>query len=272
MVSIIIVNYNTRDLVIACIQSIKKNCDNFEIIVVDNNSTDDSVKYLSDIQDIILVKSEKNIGFARANNLGVSYAKGEFIIFLNPDTIVLSNITEQFKAIYLRKFNGKDVILAPKVNNPDGTTQHTLNLFPKITLLNCIKHYKKKISAKANKKYISVDWITGVCYFIHKKTIEYFGCWNEDFFLYSEDLELCYRYKKNGANVCQVSEISITHYGNQSGKQVYSDAKSYFVKMDALKKFFCLHYTRKKFIKYLTRLNFIKPNVLLEQYIKELKS
>ena len=92
-VSIIIVNYNTPHLVVGCINSIKRHTRNvdYEIIVVDNNSTGDNLHEIESIQDISLIRSDENLGFGRANNLGSSYASGRHLFFLNPDTILENN-------------------------------------------------------------------------------------------------------------------------------------------------------------------------------------
>ena len=131
IISIIIVNYNTKDLIDQCIKSIYESniLNPFEIIVSDNASVDGSVEMIAEkYKEVIILKNEKNLGFSKANNLGVKIAKGEFILFLNSDTIVTENAIDLLIE-FLRK-NHTITAVGPKLLNYDKTIQRSWFDFP----------------------------------------------------------------------------------------------------------------------------------------------
>ena len=258
MVSYVVVTYNTSTLTKNAVQSILEHCSNAEVIVVDNDSKDDTVDVLnSSFKDdiasgrLIVVDTKVNNGFSKGNNIGASKAKGDYYIFINPDTIVSSDLSVELANTLETKYKGKDVLLGPKILNPDNTPQHSVNNYPVPGISIFVKHFLNKLSK--NKKYHSVDWLTGVCYCVNKKTYEKIGGWNEHYDLYSEDLDFCYQIKKMlKGKVIISNECSIIHYGNQSGKQIYKTSfASFEKKTNSLRKFFNLYYNDKKFFKWL---------------------
>lgn len=206
--SITILNYKTIDLTISCINSIieqyKKELDEdkFEIIVVDNNSEDGSFEALSklmpEVTNLKVIESKENLGFGKGCNLGASKAKGEFLLFLNSDT----EIKDQgfIKMVNFLSQNKNIGILGGKLKNPDGTSQLScgkfyspFNLF--IVLLGFNKLFNLRESPNVIKK---VDWVSGACFMIRKDIFNKVNGFEKDFFMYIEDMELCFRVKKKG--------------------------------------------------------------------------
>jgi GT2 family glycosyltransferase len=226
-VSIVIINYNTYQFTCNCIQSIydKITGIDFEIILVDNASTEcDADLFKQKYPAIILIKSEKNVGFARGNNLGIGVAQGEYILLLNSDTEFISN---SIKFIYDKCISLRDVGAATiKLIYPDGAIQSAANYFPNIWLhfletsrlfRLCKKYYYRKIPVLDYTKDFTADWIWGTFYFFPKKNLTYTeGKLSETFFLYVEDVEWGYLFAKLGLKNYYFSGSAIIHHCGQS--------------------------------------------------------
>lgn len=271
MISYIIVSYNTLNLTVQAIDSIIDKCEDYEIIVVDNDSQDGTVQAIIEKYDnnkeVTLINSGGNVGFSIANNLGAKHAKGDFLVFVNPDTVFIEDIGNKLYSVYKEYFFDKDVILSPQIINPDYTNQHCMNLFPVMSIRTVydkiIKLFNRKIIRKS-------DWITGVSLSMTRTTFNKLFGWNEKYDLYSEDLDICYRLNKLKGASYVVSNIKLIHYGNQSGKQVYNSRyKSERKKLNSLRKFYELYYDDKKFVKYVKFLSLFDKNGYMRRYIKE---
>lgn len=210
-VSIIIVNYNTCELTKQCIDSIfdKTKEVSFEVIVVDNNSKDGSVESLSKDSRIKFVESGDNLGFGRANNLGVEHSSGKYVFFLNSDTILLNNAVkmmfdfmEEHKEL---KIGALGTILLDKNH---GRT-HSYGDMPTISQAlkqewgdHLLKRFGKKMlryddgKKDPDDKLFKVGYVTGADLFCSKKTIEKAGAFDPDFFMYWEETEMQYRWWK----------------------------------------------------------------------------
>jgi hypothetical protein len=235
--SIIIVNYNTSTLLKECISSIRKSTKPipFEIIVVDNASTDKSDKYLSSLsseKQIKVIKNKKNLGFSKANNQGIKIAEGEFILLLNSDTLINDNIFPKlFEWLDVNKQAG---IVSCKLKNSDGTIQATGGYFPTLSkvatwmlffddlpLLNkLLKPFHPKAEFYPNTDF-QLDWVTGAFFLIRREVIDKIGYLDEDYFMYVEDLDYCYRAKKEGWEVWYLPFVSIIHLGGASSTKAY---------------------------------------------------
>lgn len=271
MISYIIVSYNTVKLTVQTIDSIVDKCRDYEIIIVDNDSHDGTVEVIKERycenNSIQIIESGANIGFSAANNLGAKLAVGEYLVFVNPDTVFIEDVGNKLYSVYKNYFSKKDIILSPQIINPDYTEQHCMNLFPIITLKT---PFAKIIKALNHKQIRKSDWITGVSLSMTKNTFEKLSGWNEKFDLYSEDMDICYRLKKIKGSAYVVKNTKLIHYGNQSGKQVYkSEYESERKKMNSLRKFYEIYYNENKFIKYLRIINLISKNENIDRYIEE---
>jgi len=240
--SFIIINYKTPDLTIQCLESIFKYCKNesFEIIIIDNNSGYDSIQKIKNKFDNRIshfIENKQDLGFAKANNQGAKLATGKYLYFLNNDTILTENILPTIKEIFIN--NEKIGILSPLVKNPSGENQKTaLGKFP--TLLGLIslafKVNEKELIPKNKEKLFIIDWVSGCSLVIRKNVFDEINGWDENFFLYFEDTDICQRaYSKKYLTAIALN-ISLVHLGGQSVKfddnflEVFYKSRGYYFK------------------------------------------
>jgi GT2 family glycosyltransferase len=228
-ISIIIVNYKSKGLTLSCLKSIKE-ADwgglSHEIIVVDNNSHE----YLGDIlswqyPDVSYIQAGSNLGMGGGNNLGIAKAKGKYIVVMNPDTLAISNV---FKKLFdYMEANQAVGVVGPKQFNPDKSVQdscfrwHSL-LTPlyRRTFLGSMfgqKDLKHFLMTDFDKKTIrEVDWLLGSFLFMRSSALRQVGGFDDRFFLYFEDTDLCRRFHKAGYKVVFNPEASIIHNHNRA--------------------------------------------------------
>lgn len=246
-VSIIIVNYNTKDLLRDCLNSIRKNTNGveYEVIVSDNKSADGSAEMLKkEFKDVILLENEKNGGFAYANNKGIKIAKGKYIFLLNSDTIVMENSI--YKMYNYMEKNKKVGILGPKLLNADLSNQTSVFGYPTLfkefasifRLKNLLKNkFLKKCFVKLSKKILpndvnqymknfqedreveKVEVLVGAAMFIRKEVIEDIGGLDESYFMYYEEIDYCLNSAKHGWPCFFYPYASIIHLVGQSSKK-----------------------------------------------------
>lgn len=232
--SIIIINYNTKELTKNCINSVFSNFNNnnFEIILVDNASQDGSVEMLKDNfnERIKIVANNENFGFGPANNQGAKLAKGEYLFLLNSDTIIKSNILNESEKFFSE--NKEAGIIAPKLFLGDGSEQpFAFGNFPK--LFNVIIDKFKSSTPYLNEPF-EVEWLSGAALIIRKKLFKQLGGFDEKFFMYFEDIDLCKRVKEINYKVFVNPKISLTHLCGKSPsiftrrKKYYYDSQNYF--------------------------------------------
>jgi len=239
LLSIIILNYKSKGLVKYCLKGIQKlNLDfEYEIIVVDNDSRDGCLemvkKEFKKDPRIKTIQSAKNLGMGAGNNLGIREAKGKYILVLNPDIMILPNTLEKMIA-YLDSHE-KTGILAPQLINPNNTIQASAFRFPSFwrplyrrTPLGKTKKGKTKlahflISDWDRKTSRTVDWLLGACLMIRKSTLDQVGMFDERFFLFFEDTDLCRRFQNAGFEVWYLADAKMIHYPHRlSAKKVLS--------------------------------------------------
>ena len=235
LISIIVLNYNAGELLLNCIDSLKKSTyQNIEILVVDNISSDDShTKCKKQFPDIKLIQNRKNLGYCGGNNVGIKEAKGEFIVILNPDTIVEENwLDEMFNAF--NEFG--DGLYQPKIIslNESDIIQSTGNMIH-VFGFGFARDKGKKIIEK-KEEIEKIGYASGTCLFTTKKVLEKVGLLDEFLFLYHDDLDLGWRAAQIGINSYYVPESKIFH------------AESYSLKWSA-KKFYWLERNRKYCLK-----------------------
>ena len=234
--SIIIVNWNTGDLLLECIQSIKETIKNYEyeVFVVDNASSDSSLENAEHKHsDLIILKNQKNLGFAKGNNLALSRCQGRFILLLNPDTILIDDAVDRM-CEYLDA-HPSTVVIGPRLLNDDGSHQpSTACSYPTLSIIineasGLIKLFPKFSSTRGlyirsrENKSIEVDWVSGACLMTRAEIIQKVGMLNEGFHLYYEDQEWCYRIKKSGYKIIFFPQAKVLHYGNQSIRRLTLD-------------------------------------------------
>jgi len=233
--SIVIVTWNVVDYVRDCLKSILQNTPAnliYEIIVVDNASTDYTTSIINnEFPQIFLIQNSKNIGFARGNNQAINIAKGKYILFLNPDTILHENAIEVM-VDFLNK-NENVGLVGPKLINEDGSIQLVCaRKFPSLLFrLTCdvMSLSSLPVIGERLKKYLQypydysstqeVEAISGACMLARGQALNNIGGFGEEYIHGGEDLELCLRIKLGGWKNYYLHEAVVTHFGGRSSLQ-----------------------------------------------------
>lgn len=231
--SIIVVNWNTCDLTRQALASIFDQTHGFEyeVIVIDNDSKDASVRMIKDeFPQVVLIENTENVGFGKANNQGMRVAQGEYIFLLNSDTIVLDHAVNVLVA-YLDE-HLEAMCVGPKLLNSDMTFQHAcrrnlpnpMNSF--FHLFGFAKVFKRSKRATAYKRFTdntdvteNVEAISGAAMMFRREVFEKTSGFDERFFFYGEDLDLCKQIQDHGWKIVYVSEAQIIHFGGGSSKK-----------------------------------------------------
>lgn len=229
MLSIIIVSYNTRDLIIKCLGSIYENSAGmkYEVIVVDNNSQDGSLEAVECIYpQVKSVANKQNVGFARANNQGYAVSRGEYLLLLNPDTVVKPGAIE--KVLEFMRMTPDAGLAACRLVNPDGSLQKSIKAFPTVmsnilqaVCLDKIFFRSERSDTYYREKPFSIDYPAGAFMMIRREALA--GqpyLLNPDFHMYAEEKDLALRLKENGWRCYFVPDAEIIHYGGQSTGQM----------------------------------------------------
>jgi GT2 family glycosyltransferase len=232
-ISLIIVSYNVSELLLDCISSIKAETGrSFEVIVIDNNSMDDSVVLVKKHHpDVVCIANRENVGFASACNQGLAVAKGNYAVLLNPDTVVQEGALD--KMFEYMEAHPEYGLCAPANYGPDGRLQYSCHHFP--TLLNRITEYSQlrsvfpgvKLFGQANMTYWDyqdtrvVDWATGSCLMARMEMVNKVGMLDPNYFLYAEETDWCLRASNAGWPTVYYPLARIMHHsGASAGKGV----------------------------------------------------
>jgi hypothetical protein len=218
--SIVIVNWNTSALLIQCLDSIYQAVPRltFEIIVVDNGSTDDSVSAICNkFPDVRIISNDLNLGFAKANNQGLAAGRGRYFLLLNSDTLVLPDALNRLVAV--ADHNPGVGIIGPKLLNMDGTLQKSWATFPTFWSELVGKNFRRRHSVANSQFAYEVDWIMGACMLVRSEIVTDVGMLDEDYFMYSEETDWCYRTKRKGWKVWYLSNSEIYHLGGGSANR-----------------------------------------------------
>lgn len=228
-ISIIIVNWNTRESSTDCIKSIYASPPEgeFDIWVVDNYSSDDSVAVIRrNYPDVKIIENDENVGFASANNQAFRKSQGDYVLLLNPDTVVKTNAISEL--INFLNNNPEAAAAGARLINTDGTLQ--ISAFPFPTLFRefwrmfhldsivSLSNYQMNNWNQAQAR--EVDTLLGACMLIRRESIDQSGLFDEEFFIYSEEVDLCTRLKKAGWRLYWVPGAVVIHYGGRSTQQV----------------------------------------------------
>jgi N-acetylglucosaminyl-diphospho-decaprenol L-rhamnosyltransferase len=250
--SIIIVNWNVRDLLLRCLQSIvaqaRPNPDEWtwrigvwslEIIVVDNASTDGSTGMVrSDFPRIQLIQNEENRGFTAANNQGLAVSQGRFLMLLNPDTEVAEDtLTRMLQYMDTHPQVG---VLGPQLLYADGSQQSSRRRFPTFATAlvestvvqewwsdnHILQRYY--MTDTPDDAVQPVDWVVGACLLVRREAYEQVGELDEGFFMYSEEMDWCRRYKSSGWEIVYLPTATVIHHEGKSSEQVVPARHIYF--------------------------------------------
>ncbi len=228
--SFIIVNYQSEKYLLKCLSSIKEKVldVNYETIVVNNGIYDLEVSLPSEVE---IVNMKKNIGYGAGCNAGAKIAKGDILCFLNPDTEILSNNMGDI----LKKFsNNKQLgVIGPKLLRENGKTQWWC-AGKEFTFWRLIKNNLGLIDSKKiweSEKEILADWVSGAALFIQKEIFEKIRGFDENFFMYFEDEDLCRRIRILGYKVLYYPNFIIYHAGGKSRKNIFKQKMQFFKSM-----------------------------------------
>lgn len=231
--SIIIISYNTREVTRDCLESLKTanlKC-SYEIIMVDNASTDGSVEmFEQDYPEITLIKNAENVFFPKANNQAMKIAKGDYFFMLNSDTLVTSGNVESLIE-FLKKRGPKVAMVGPLIRNKDGTVQSEGYAFDTIHHVICRFFFLHKLPLPffIRKRILpygydpglegrtrKVGWLMGSALMFRREFYDEYGGLDSDFVFYCEDMEFCYRAWDKGHEVWLDMDSEITHLGGVS--------------------------------------------------------
>jgi len=226
--SIIIVSYNTKEYLLPCLKSIFEKDDGIfqEVIVVDNGSRDGSGEEVKEKFPFIhLIENKKNLGFAKAANQGLQKASGRYLLLINPDAQVKRGAIEQF--VSFMESHPEAGVAGGQLLNSDGSRQNSIANFPSLTtellnksLLRWL--FPKRFPGKERNdlKPIKVDSVIGACMLVRREAVDQVGLLDEDYFLFLEETDWCFRMKRGGWKIYHIPQAEIIHFqGKSAGKE-----------------------------------------------------
>ena len=231
--SIIVINWNTRDLLDNCLRSVFSHIGNhdieFEVLVVDNSSSDGSQEMvMAKFKEARLIESEENMGYCRAANLGVRRSRGHYVLISNSDI----ELKDGHLSSIVSFMNDNPVIgvVGPSLINIDGSIQYSCRNFP--SFFNATVHAfasiffpnnrfsrKYKMADFDHKKISVVDWVSGACILFRKEAFEKVNGFDERYFMYVEDMDICYSLNAAGYSVYYYPGVTALHIVGQSSKR-----------------------------------------------------
>lgn len=240
-VSYIIVTWNNADIIKNCIDSLFVYSDvQNEVIVVDNASSDDTCKVIKEsYSDVKLIETGENLGFSKANNIGLKYVSSEYVFFINPDVIFVENIVTPM--LNILKQNPKIGIVSPRLVYEDRTFQTSISNYPcakKLLWYDCrmykfLPKHKRRNVAQANyrgKDNFFVDWSYGAAHLCRYSDVNKIGGYPAGYFMYGEDREFCMMFlDKLGKKNYYMGQCELIHLGGYSEKQVLNSKKVEYV-------------------------------------------
>ncbi len=237
LLTIQIVNYNSRRDLAECLEAIRKNVPpglELQMIVI-NNEAENMDDALTSFPEIEVIEAEKNLGFGRAHNLGVKKARGEYVFFLNPDASVLPGLFEELIAVF--KSDENVGIAGPLIIGESGVVEeeHCGRRKDPISLV------KAKIygASETAQDPFEVDWLSGGAMMVRRDLFEKLGGFDDDYFMYFEDVDLCLRAQKEGRKIIVNPKARVLHKSGRSFANHQSKKKHYYASQD--------YYLRKHF-------------------------
>ena len=236
--SIIIVSFNTQEILTDCVNSVVKYTKDlrYEIIIVDNGSQDGSLERIKELENnfsqVSLINAQNNLGFGKANNLGAVKAKGDYLLFLNSDTLIFDNAIKE-SIDKLKKIPGYGVFSC-KLLNADKSVQASGGHFPSLgnvfawqffiddlpLIGQLIPSFHPQLASYNRDR--QMDWVTGAFMIIPKKVFAEVGGFDNNIFMYTEEMELCFRLRKLGYKTFYQNSPAIIHLGGASGGSVFA--------------------------------------------------
>lgn len=238
--SIVIVSWNVRGLLRACLGSVERAREylDLEVIVVDGGSVDGSVGMVREGFDwVVVVARPDNVGFPKGNNIGIAQASGRYVLLLNPDTEVVGDALA--KMVAYMDANPEVGALGGQLLYPDGVVQSSRRRFPTLATGYFESTWLEPFAPRGllERYYVQdrpddviseVDWVVGACLLVRREAIEQVGVMDAAYFMYSEELDWCRRIKGAGWRVVYFPEAQIIHHEGKSSEQVVTSRHIYF--------------------------------------------
>lgn len=218
--SVILVNYNDKTHLQGCLSSLVENGRGFafEIIIVDNNSGDGSPEFIEkNFPAVNLIRNQENVGFSRANNQAIRISRGEFILFLNTDTLLSPNVLKLL--LEEMKANPQIGALGPALFR--DRTRYQVSFGKKVSffseiLQKCFLNHYYRLLLKIVQKKREVGWLSAACLLVRRSALEEAGFFDEKFFLYFEDIDLCLKMRERGWKLIFFPRAKVFHEGGVS--------------------------------------------------------
>jgi len=241
-VSILIINFNSFEILSQCVDTFTKYAEGFtyEIIIIDNNSRDDSfVKLKKRYPYFRFIQNKNNLGFGKANNIGLSVAQGEFVLFLNNDVIFLENSV--LKLLNFLRSKNEKILIAPRLLNSDGSIQYSAYRFQNLWLTFTTSFFLYALFPRSkyfNKYYLinrgglqvqEIDTITGAFIMGKREDLLALGGFDEYFFFYGEDNDLCKRFREKGGKVIYYPKTKVIHLKGGSNTSSWFSEKNHSI-------------------------------------------
>lgn len=231
MMTFIIVNYKSEQCILNCLASIYDKVSSlagFEIIVVNNDKEEKLEKVVESYPEVKIVPSGENIGFGAANNLGAQLASREYLVFLNPDVEILSadigTVLEEFRK------NESLGAIGSRLITPEGKVQKWCT-GREINLLDLARNnlgFPRSRKIWKSKVKTETDWVAGTAFFIPKKLFNEMGGFDENFFMYFEDIDLCKRIRSLGKKILYFPEFCVRHRSGESYRDKKTQKRDYY--------------------------------------------
>ncbi len=234
-VSVVIVNFNAGEHLRTCIESLVQHLDGltWDGVVIDNASSDGSPELVVDLSaNVRLVRNSTNVGFGRAVNQGIAASTGDLVLLLNPDCKVLPGLVEGLRTEL--EAHNRCAIVGPRVLDADGALQGSARgdptfftgLFGRSTLLTRLlpgsaparTNVRTTEALESGQSSVEVDWVSGACMLVRREALEGVGGFDERFFLYWEDADLCIRLRHAGFHIRYVPGAEVIHHVGQSSR------------------------------------------------------
>jgi GT2 family glycosyltransferase len=237
-VDLVIVAWNSSDVIAACLRSIERQeySGHIRTIIWDNASTDDTVRVARSASDTTtVVSSAVNLGFGKGNNRAAALGDGEYIFFLNPDTVLVGTSVVASLVERLEQFANVGIV-APRLTNQDGSLQGSVSPFPALRTLLPVAvgfhrllpddlHGRLSLTTWSMSTPRYVDWVKGAALALRRRDFDRYGGWSESTFMYGEDMALCFAARRAGARVLFDPSIGVLHLDDHSSRQRWSDTE-----------------------------------------------
>ena len=226
--TIIILTYNSSRFIEELLKSLRDFANGAEILLVDNASSDDTVKLAKKFgSEIKIIETGSNLGFAKGNNFGANKATGEYLLFLNPDTSFKNGKLSDMISVFEK--NEKAGVVGGKLTGRDGTAEKSAGrFFNLIETLLIVLGLDEALGVRFSPSKLSkVDFVSGGFMMVRSKLFKSLNGFDENFFMYIEDMEFCYRAKKSGFETYFTPDVSISHTGHGSSNRAFAICNIY---------------------------------------------